>query len=99
MSKKERINKDQFITIVAERTGKSKKEIKEIYNEIENVIIEYVSDNIKVHLVGLGTFMQRSRAARRGVNPQTKNHITITEQKIAAFQPGKRYKDSVKGKR
>jgi len=48
-----------------------------------------------VNLVGFGSFVVRSRAARTGRNPRTKETITIAASKVPAFKPGKALKDAI----
>lgn len=49
-----------------------------------------------MQLVGFGTFELRERAARTGLNPQTKEQIEIPASKAPAFKAGKAFKDAVK---
>ena len=49
----------------------------------------------KVQLVGFGTFEVRERAARTGINPQTKQTIEIAASKNPVFKAGKALKDIV----
>ena len=49
----------------------------------------------KIQLVGFGTFEVRERAARTGINPQTKQTIEIAASKTPVFKAGKALKDSV----
>ena len=49
----------------------------------------------KVQLVGFGSFEVRTRAARKGHNPQTKAEIKIPACKAPAFKAGKALKDIV----
>lgn len=49
--------------------------------------------NLKV--AGFGTFMVRSRAARRGVDPRTQEPIQINATKTVAFRPAKVLKESL----
>ena len=49
----------------------------------------------KIQLVGFGTFEVRERAARTGLNPQTKETIEIPASKAPAFKPGKALKDAI----
>ena len=42
----------------------------------------------KVSLVGFGTFVVAERAARLGINPSTKQSITIPAKRVAKFKPG-----------
>ena len=39
----------------------------------------------KVSLVGFGTFVVAERAARLGINPSTKQSITIPAKRVAKF--------------
>ena len=46
-------------------------------------------------MVGFGTFEVRERAARTGINPQTKQTIEIAASKNPVFKAGKALKDSL----
>lgn len=48
-----------------------------------------------VSLVGFGTFVVATRAARTGRNPRTGNEIKMKEARIPKFRPGKALKDAV----
>jgi DNA-binding protein HU-beta len=53
----------------------------------------------KIQLIGFGSFEVAKRAARKGVNPQTKKVINIPEKKVVKFKAGKELKEMVaKGK-
>ncbi|MEW6712987.1 MAG: HU family DNA-binding protein, partial [Candidatus Riflebacteria bacterium] len=53
----------------------------------------------KIQLIGFGSFEVAKRAARKGVNPQTKKTINIPAKKVVKFKAGKELKDMVaKGK-
>ena len=47
-------------------------------------------------LVGFGTFDVKTRAARTGLNPRTKETIQIPEAKVPSFKAGSALKDAVK---
>ena len=49
----------------------------------------------KLTLTGFGTFEVRERAARKGINPRTKQEIKIPASKYPAFKPGKGLKDVI----
>ena len=42
----------------------------------------------KVTLLGFGTFSISERAERKGINPATKQEITIPAKKVVKFKPG-----------
>ena len=53
----------------------------------------------KIQLIGFGSFEVVKRAARKGVNPQTKKEIKIPAKKVVKFKAGKDLKTVVaKGK-
>lgn len=49
----------------------------------------------KIQLIGFGSFEVAERAARKGVNPQTKKPITIKAKKVVKFKAGKELKELV----
>lgn len=50
----------------------------------------------KVVITGFGTFLIRSRASRRGRNPQTGETIQIPNKKTPGFTAGKTLKRAIK---
>jgi DNA-binding protein HU-beta len=49
----------------------------------------------KVALVGFGTFSAKTRAARSGINPLTKEAIKIPAKTVASFKAGSKLKDAL----
>jgi len=60
-----------------------------------DVIQDALTKGDKVSLVGFGTFEVRSRAARTGRNPQTKEEIKIPATRVPAFRAGKSLKERI----
>ena len=89
------MNKTELIAAVAEATGISKKDAEQAVSATVDTIIEAVTNGDKVQLVGFGTFEQRQRNARTGVDPRTGNKIEIAASKVPAFKAGKAFKDAV----
>lgn len=48
-----------------------------------------------VSLVGFGTFVVSTRAAREGRNPRTGEPVKIRKAKVPKFRPGKALKDAL----
>jgi len=90
------MNKQELITLVAEKADLSKKESEAAVAAIIEGITETLSKGEKVQLVGFGTFEVRQRQAREGRNPSTGETIKIAAQKVPAFKAGKALKDQVK---
>ena len=89
------MNKNELISAMATNTGLSKKDVESVLNSFVNVVSDELAKKEKVQLVGFGTFETRSRNAREGVNPQTKEKISIPASTVPAFKPGKGLKDKV----
>ena len=89
------MNKAELIAITAEKTGMSKKDTEAVISTALDVITEALAEQEKVQLVGFGAFEVKSRAARLGRNPKTKEAIEIPASKVPAFKAGKALKDAV----
>lgn len=90
------MTKTDLISAVAEKTGVTKKDAGAVLDALIDEIIGAVKKGDRVQLVGFGTFELRDRAARTGLNPQTKEQIEIPASKAPAFKAGKAFKDAVK---
>lgn len=93
------MQKTDFIKAVAEQTGISQKETKQVIDAALKVIEEALKRGEKVTLTGFGTFEVRQRQAREGVNPQTRAKINIPETKTPGFSASSTLKEAVKGSR
>lgn len=91
------MNKTELIAAVAAATGVAKKDAAAVVDATFDVITKKLAEGDKIQLVGFGTFETRERAAREGLNPQTKEKVTIAACKAPAFKPGKALKDAVNG--
>ena len=89
------MNKAELINAAAEKTGLSKKDTEAAITAAIDVITEALTQNEKVQLVGFGSFEVKSRAARIGRNPRTKEQIEIPASKTPVFKAGKALKDAV----
>ncbi|MEE1186091.1 MAG: HU family DNA-binding protein [Acutalibacteraceae bacterium] len=90
------MNKTELIAAVAEKAGLSKKDADAAVSAVVDSVVDALKSGDKVSLVGFGTFEVRERAARTGLNPQTKEKITIAASKAPVFKAGKAFKDAVK---
>ena len=89
------MNKSDLVNAIAAKTGATKKACEESLNAILEVIKESLVNGEKVQLVGFGSFETKTRAARKGKNPQTGAEIKIPACKAPAFKAGKALKDVV----
>lgn len=89
------MTKTELISVVAEKTGFSKKDADKAVAAVLDSISGALAGGEKIQLVGFGTFEVRDRAAREGKNPATGEKITIAATKVPAFKAGKALKEAV----
>ena len=89
------MNKADLINVVADKTGLTKKDSEKAINGVFESISDALAGGEKVQLVGFGAFEVKSRAARMGRNPKTKESIQIPASQSPVFKAGKALKDAV----
>ena len=89
------MNKAQLVAAMAENAGMTKKDAGKALAAFEEVVTTSLQKGEKIQLVGFGTFEVVNRPARTGINPQTKESITIEASNTPKFKPGKALKDAV----
>ena len=90
------MNKTELVAAVAAKAELSKKEAEAAVNAVFDSVKDALAEGDKVSLIGFGTFSVKTRAARTGLNPRTKETIEIPESKVPAFKAGSALKDAVK---
>ncbi len=89
------MNKTELVASVAEKAELTKKDAEKAVAAVVDSVIAALKKGEKVQLVGFGTFEVRERAARTGINPQTKKTIKIPASKNPVFKAGKAFKDAI----
>lgn len=90
------INKDMLTHAIVEKTDLSKRDVSAVVEAFVDVVTSELRAGNKVTVTGFGTFRVSNRAARVGINPQTKAKINIPAMTVPKFTAGKTLKDSVK---
>ena len=90
------MNKTELVAAVAAKAELSKKDAEAAVNAVFDSVKDALAEGDKVSLIGFGTFSVKTRAARTGLNPRTKETIEIHESKVPAFKAGSALKDAVK---
>ena len=93
------MQKTEFVAQVAERAGVPKKQARQVIDTALQLITEQLQAGERVVLTGFGTFEIRSRQARQGVNPQTKQAMTIGATQTPGFSASNSLKNAVRGVR
>ena len=90
------INKKSLAEVVANELDITKKSAAVAVDAIFNEIATTLENGGKVEISGFGKFEVKQREEREGVNPKTKERITIAASKSPVFKPSKLLKESVK---
>ena len=91
----EKLTKADIISDVANKVGLSKGDAERTVNALLDTVTDALSGDRKIAFTGFGTFYTSERAPRVGLNPQTKNRITIPSATVAKFRVGKHLKNAV----
>ena len=91
------MNKSELVAVISEKTGQTKKITEQMIDATFDSITQELSKEGKVQLIGFGSFEVKNRAARTGLNPRTKETITIPASKVPVFKAGKSLKEAVSG--
>ncbi len=92
----ESVNKKVIAETIAEKHNLTKKESAEIVDLVFDTVADALKDGAKVDIAGFGKFEVKTRAARTGINPQTKETIEIPSSKVPGFKASKSLKDLVR---
>ena len=90
------VNKDMLVHMVVDKTELAKKDVEAVLECLTDTVTAELGKGNKVTLTGFGTFKVSNRAAREGINPQTKAKIMIPAMKVPKFTAGKTLKEAVR---
>lgn len=90
------MNKTELVNAIAAKAELNKVEAKQALEATLEVIAEALEKEDKVALLGFGTFSVAKKEARTGINPRTKEKISIEARKIVKFKPGSELADRIK---
>ena len=89
------MNKTELIAAVAEKAGLTKKHAELVVSATFETVTESLKKGDKVSISGFGIFEVKTREARIGRNPRTKEEIKIPATKLPAFKASKTLKDTI----
>ena len=90
------MNKKELAEVIAEKFDLTKVKSYEIVDTVFESMVDALADGQKVEISGFGKFEVKTRAARTGINPQTKETIDIPASNTPSFKASKNLKDRVK---
>jgi len=90
------MNKAKLIESMAKSTKQPKSVCKDMLEAVLTAVTSALKQGKAVVLTGFGTFSVIKRKSRTGINPITRQKMTIAAKKVAKFKPGKALKALVK---
>lgn len=82
------MNKAELVAAVAAKANVSKVEAQKVIDAAVEATTEALKKGESVQLIGFATLSVVEKAARKGVNPATKQVITIPAKKAVKFKAG-----------
>ena len=90
------MNKSELINAVAEEAGLGKADAKKALDAFVSTVSKTLAGGDKIVLIGFGTFSINEKGERTGINPATKQQITIPAKKVVKFKAGAELAEKVK---
>jgi len=82
------MNKAELVAAIAAKAEISKVKAAEALDGAIDAIVAALKKGENVQLIGFGTFSVAQKAARKGINPATKQVIDIPAKKAVKFKAG-----------
>ncbi len=89
------MTKTELIAAVAEKAGLTKKDAERVVSATFDSITASLAQGERVQVSGFGIFEVKTRDARTGRNPRTKETIQIPATKAPVFKASKALKDTI----
>jgi DNA-binding protein HU-beta len=89
------MTKSEVLTALAEKLGKSRKEVSEMMDALVNLAYDEAKKSGEFTIPGLGKLLKKHREARMGRNPATGEQIKIPAKTVVKFRVAKAAKDSI----
>ena len=89
------MTKTELVETVARDLGLSKVDAQKTVETIFDKIADALAGDGKVQIQGFGTFQAKTRKARMGRNPQTKEPMHIPASRTVTFKPGQDLKTRI----
>ena len=89
------MNKGELIELVASQMDSTKTEATKAVEAVMDAIQTGVKTKDKVTITGFGTFQKKHRAERQGINPATKQPMTIAASTTCSFKPASAFKEAI----
>jgi integration host factor subunit beta len=89
------ITKKELVARIAEKTGQTKVVAKEIIQSFLDEIIEELGQGNRLEFREFGVFEIQERAARKALNPRTRERVGVPARHVVKFKVGRLMKERV----
>ena len=80
------MKKNEFVKKISDKTELTQKQVEAVLDGMVEVIVtETIENNEDINLPGLGKFRRKVNSAREGINPLTKQPLSIPESHTVKF--------------
>ncbi len=87
------MNKAELVDFVAGETSMTKRDAVQAINAVLMGVKNGLMNDLKVTLVGFGTFSVVTKAAHTARNPKTGESVDVPEKRVPKFKPSNMMKD------
>lgn len=89
------LSKKDFIDVLAEKAGVTKKDAAEMYEDVFGVLHEVLSEGKGVSIPDIGKFEIKQKEARTARNPRTGETVEVPAKNALKFKASKVLKEAV----
>lgn len=90
------MNKQELVSVVAEKTGFTKKDLTLVLEEFLGAMTGALMEGNEVSLFGFGKFVVSEKAETTARNPQTGAEVIVPKHNVVRFRPASALKEAVK---
>ena len=90
------MNKSEFLRAVAEDSCMSIKDVTKVFESVQSVVVNGLSNGERITITGFGTFEAKHRNPRTCRNPLTGESINVPAKVVPSFKPGNMLKEALK---
>lgn len=89
------MNKQQFIKAFAEKAQFTQKDAGIAFEAMAETIAETLKSGETIQIAGFGTFSVKTKAAKEGINPLTKEKVSVPEKEVPVFKFGDSFRKTI----
>ena len=89
------LTKSKLVEGLQESSGLPRADATELMEQLLELVKDTLASGENLKVSGFGSFVVRTKAARRGRNPQTGGGITLPRRRVLTFKPSRKLRDAL----